>query len=304
MKIGVMGAGAVGCYHGTLLARAGHEITLVGRPAFVEQVRAAGLKLTSGGTTVTTKVHAASDASALAGSDIILCCVKSADTETAGRQLLAGGLRPDCVVLSLQNGVDNPQRLSAVLGRAVVPVVIYVGVEMVGPAHVNHLGRGQMIMGHFAGDAGVAREFTAAGISTEVSDDVVAVQWRKLTTNCAYNALSAITRQPYGPLMGIAGVPQVMRDVAAECIAVGRAAGVRMADLDMQAVLGLATTMPGQYSSTAQDLMRGRPTEIDYLNGYVVRRGDELGMPAPANRVLWSVVKALEAKPAATTAGV
>jgi len=295
MKIGVMGAGAVGSYYGAMLARAGHDVTLVGRAPFVEQVRSEGLRITSAVLEANVKVQASTSAAVLSACDVVLCCVKSADTEAAGR-LLAPVLRPDCVVLSFQNGVDNPERLAAVLGRAVVPVAVYVGVEMTAPAHVNHLGRGQIIMGEFAGSAAVAQAFIGAGIPAEISAQARVAQWQKFLANCAYNALSAITGMPYGALMKVPGVARVMTDVVTECVAVAHALDVPL-PLDMKPILALADTMPAQMSSTAQDLVRGKPTEIEHLNGYVVRKGAELGVPTPANTVLLALVRAREFAP-------
>ncbi len=293
MKIGVMGAGAVGSYYGAMLARAGHEVTLVGRAPFVERVRAAGLQVTSAGFDVAVDVQASTEPAALAGCDVVLFCVKSRDTELAGR-LLAPVLRPDCVVLSFQNGVDNPERLAAVLGRAVVPVAVYVGVEMAGPGHVRHLGRGQIILGEFAGSEVVVQAFAAAGIPAEVSAQARLAQWQKFLTNCAYNALSALSGLQYGALLKVPGVDRVMTDVVIECVAVAHALGMALSP-DMEPILALADTMPDQWSSTAQDLMRGKPTEIEHLNGYVVRKGAELGLPTPANAVLLALVRAREA---------
>ena len=295
MKIGVMGAGAVGSYYGAMLARAGHEVTLVGRAPFVERVQGNGLWLTSAGRDIQVQARATTDAAALADCDAILFCVKSSDTESAG-QLLAPVLRPDCVVLSFQNGVDNPERLAAVLGRAVVPVAVYVGVEMSGPGHVRHLGRGQIIMGQFEGGTALARIFAAAGIPAEVSAQARVAQWQKFLTNCAYNALSAITGLQYGTLMQVPGITRVMTDVVTECVAVAQALGVPLT-LDMKPILAIAEAMPGQWSSTAQDLARGRRTEIGYLNGYIVRKGVELGLPTPVNAVLLALVQARESAP-------
>jgi 2-dehydropantoate 2-reductase len=289
-----MGAGAVGCYYGAVLAKAGHDVTLVGRESFVRAAHTDGLLLDSGGSSTPVQVQATTDPAALAAADLVLFCVKSADTEAAGRQLVTR-LRAGSPVLCLQNGVDNPQRLAAVLGHPVVPVAVYVAVEMAGPAHVKHLGRGDLIMGSFAGSDAVAQAFAAAGIPVRVSPDVVTALWQKLITNCAYNALSAIARMPYGQLIQVPGVTQVMTDVAAEAVAVGRGLGVALPELDMQPILEIAVSMAGQYSSTAQDLARHKPTEIDYLNGYVVRQGSALGIPTPANRVLLALVRALEA---------
>jgi 2-dehydropantoate 2-reductase len=280
-----------------MLARAGHEVTLVGRESLVAAVeQGGGLLLEAAGNRSCVRVAVTTAADDVLGSDLILFCVKSAATEAAGRQLAAAGLPAGCPVLNLQNGVDNPERLAAVLGRPAVPVAVYVAVEMAGSAHVKHLGRGDLIMGPFPGSDAVASAFGAAGIPVRVSAEVVTAQWQKLITNCAYNALSAITRLPYGQLVKVAGVTQVMTDVAAESWAVGRALGVPLPPLDMAPILEIAVSMAGQYSSTAQDLMRHKPTEIDYLNGYVVRQGAALGIATPASRVLVALVRALESR--------
>jgi 2-dehydropantoate 2-reductase len=121
--------------------------------------------------------------------------------------------------------------------------------------------------------------------------------WLKLIINCAYNAVSAIAQKPYGENVQGEGIWDVMRDVVDECLAVAKADSVTV-PADAHAVTRkLVESMPAQYSSTAQDLARGKPTEIDFLNGYVVRRGDSLGIPTPANRVLWALVKLLETRP-------
>ena len=122
--------------------------------------------------------------------------------------------------------------------------------------------------------------------------------WTKLILNCAYNAVSAIAQRPYGENVRGEGVLEVMRDVVDECMAVAKAEGVNVAGNVDDAVRKIAETMPSQFSSTAQDLARGKRSEIDYLNGLIVRRGEAHGIKTPANRVLWSLVKLLESKPA------
>jgi 2-dehydropantoate 2-reductase len=120
--------------------------------------------------------------------------------------------------------------------------------------------------------------------------------WAKLILNCAYNALSAITQLPYGQLVKGAEVTAAMRDVVDECLAVAKADHVTIpGDIDA-AVRKIAETVPGQYSSTAQDLARGKRTEIDHLNGLILRRGEALGVATPANRLLHAIVKLMESK--------
>ena len=142
----------------------------------------------------------------------------------------------------------------------------------------------------------MADTLTAAGVPTVVSNNVRGELWAKLTLNCAYNAVSAIAQLPYGKTVAGVGVEDVMRDVVAECMLVAEADGVKMAGDAQLAVANLAASMPNQLSSTAQDLARNKPTEIDYLNGFIVQRGSALGIATPANRVLWALVKLLEGK--------
>ena len=292
MKIAVMGAGAIGCYYGAMLARAGNEVALVGREQHVEAMRREGLRLEAKSLDVRLPVQASTQPAILRGAGLILFCVKSPDTEAAGKAM-APHVARDAHILSLQNGVDNAERLSAVLNRDVIPAVVYAATEMAGPGHVKHNGRGELVIGASSASAQVADVLRAAGIPVEISDNVAGTLWAKLIMNCAYNALSAITQLPYGRLVAQAGVPAVMQDVINECLAVAKAAKVGIPGDMHEAARRIAQTMPAQFSSTAQDLARGKPTEIDYLNGFVVRKGDALGVATPANRVLHALVKSL-----------
>ncbi|MEW6688925.1 MAG: 2-dehydropantoate 2-reductase [Pseudomonadota bacterium] len=295
-RIAVMGAGAVGCYYGGMLARAGHEVALIGRPQHVEAVRRSGLRIQTSAFDERVRVQGSTGPDAVRGAEFVLFAVKSPDTEAAGRAL-APWLERDVAVLTLQNGVDNAERLAAALGREVILAVVYVAVEMAGAGHVRHHGRGELVIARAGASEAIAAAFRAAGVPVEVSEDVSGALWAKLIVNCAYNALSAITQLPYGKLVQGAGVPAVMRDVVDECLAVARAAGVQVPG-DLHAVVqGLARTMAGQLSSTAQDLARGKKSEIDHLNGVVVRKGEALGVRTPANRTLLALVKLLEARP-------
>jgi len=290
-----MGAGAIGCYYGGMLARAGREVTLIGRPQHVEAIRRAGLRLETKAFDERVRLHASPEPQAARGADLVLFSVKSQDTETAGKAL-SPHLAREAAIVTMQNGVDNPERLAAVLGRDVIPGVVYVAVEMAGPGHVRHHGRSELAIGQAPACEAIAAAFRDAGVPVEISDNVLGVLWAKLIVNCAYNALSAITQLPYGRLVEGAGIPAVMRDIVEECLAVARAAGIQVVGDMHKATERIAQTMPGQYSSTAQDLARSKKTEIEHLNGVVVRKGEALGVPTPVNRVLLALVKLLEAK--------
>jgi 2-dehydropantoate 2-reductase len=295
MKVAVMGAGAVGCYYGGMLARAGHEVVLIARPQHVAAIERDGLRLDTQHFDERVRVAASTDARAVQGAQLVLFCVKSTDTDSAA-QALAPHLERDALLLSLQNGVENAQRLRELLPQKAAAAVVYVAAEMAGPGHVKHNGRGELVIEPSTKSENVARAFVEAGVPTEISTNVRGALWAKLVLNCAYNALSAITQLPYGKLVQGEGITRAMRDVVDECLAVAKADNVIIpGDVDA-AVRRIAETMQNQYSSTAQDLARGKTSEIDHLNGLIVRRGEALGIPTPANRLLHALVKAIESK--------
>ena len=293
-KIAVMGAGAVGFYYGGMLARAGHDVTLIGRPNHVDAIHRDGLLLDTQSFKEQVRLQASTEPSAVAGATLVLFCVKSTDTESAAAAIRPH-LLPGALVLSLQNGVDNAVRLQAALpDQEVAASVVYVATEMPGPGHVKHNGRGELVIAASPNSTEAAALLVAAGVPTDISSNVEGALWAKLILNCAYNALSAITQQPYGKLVLGEGVQDVIRDLVNECLAVAQADGITVPGDVWQAVERIAQTMPQQLSSTAQDLARGKRSEIDHLNGYVLRRGEVLGIATPVNRVMHTLVKLLE----------
>ena len=297
MKIAVMGAGAVGCYYGGMLARAGREVVLIGRPQHVEAIRRDGLLMDTQSFREYVPVATGLDAGGVRGAQLVLCCVKSTDTANAAAEM-APHLAPEAIVLSLQNGYDNAARLQQLLGREVHPAVVYVATEMAGPGHLKHHGRGELVIGPFARSAEIVAEFAAAGVPVQVSDKVAGALWAKLIINCVYNAPSAITQMPYGRIVQGEGVAAMMEDIVAECLAVAQADGVQVPGDIRGAVAGIAVSMATQISSTAHDVARGKKSEIDHINGYVLRRGAALGIATPVNRALHALVRLLEGRTA------
>lgn len=299
MRVAVMGAGAVGCFFGGMLARAGHEVVLIGRAAHMAVVAREGLLMDTRMFQERVALGATTAPSGVAGADLILCCVKSSDTESAGQQMKAH-LRNDAVVLSLQNGVDNAERLAAVLGRPVAPTVVYVATEMTAPGHLRHHGRGELVLAPFPGSETIVAAFAGAGVPVQLSDNITGMLWTKLILNCAYNALSAITQLPYGVLVQGPGISETMNAVVRECLAVADALHVTLPGDIWAALEMIARTMATQMSSTAQDMARGKPTEIDYLNGHVWRKGQALGIATPVNQTLHALVKLIESQKVGT----
>ena len=298
-RIAVLGAGAIGCYFGGMLARAGNPVTLIGRAIHVDAIRRNGLKFESLGRQERIAVAASVDVAALAGTQIVLFCVKSLDTDDAARQM-APHLPPDAVVLSLQNGVDNVERIRRHVGNIVLPVLIYVAAQMPEPGFVRHTGGGSVVIGRGkdGGDRSLSSElvalFAEAGVQAKISDDIEAELWIKLLMNCAYNAICALSQTPYGAMVAMPEVRAVMLQAIAEVQTIAAAKGVRLPDGVTDATFKLAEVMPATMSSTAQDLLKGRPTEIDHLNGYIVRQGELLGIPTPVNATLHALIKLLE----------
>jgi 2-dehydropantoate 2-reductase len=200
-------------------------------------------------------------------------------------------------VLSLQNGVDNIERIRAAADLEALAAAVYVGAEMVGPGHVKHTARGDLVIGDTPRPQvdRIAKLFVDASVPCRISDNLQGELWAKLIMNCAYNAMSAMGRVPYGRITGNPYTHDIIRLAVEEVLAVAKAAGIRMPDGDRVALAWkLAESMPKVVSSTAQDVSRHKPTEIDALNGYIARRGAELGVATPVNQTLHALVKLLE----------
>lgn len=295
LRFAVVGAGSVGCFFGGMLARAGVPVMLIGRAAHVGAMREHGLRLETQMFDESVHVEASTEAAAVAGADVVLFCVKSTDSVATAREI-APHLGERTVVLSLQNGVENAELIRQLLPQTVIPAVVYVATEMAGPGHLKHHGRGELVIGESEASQAIVDTFARAGVPVQVSDNVMGALWAKLIVNCAYNAMSAIAQKPYGELVETESVPPLMQAVVDECLRVAEADGVTVIGDSHEAVRRIAQTMAGQYSSTAQDVARGKPNEIDFLNGYVMRRGQALGIPAPINQTLWTLVKLVEKK--------
>jgi len=306
MTVAVVGAGAVGCYFGGMLARAGVPVTLIGRRTHVEAMAAEGLLLERLGSRERLRVSASTEIAAARGAQLVLVCVKAVDTEDLARTLQPN-LSAGSAVLSLQNGVDNVERMREAAQIDAIPAVVYVAAAMAGPGHVKHSGRGDLIVGRLPGQGeavprpartdleALARLFESAQIPCRVSPDIRTELWTKMVLNCAYNAISALGRARYEHLIRTPAIRELMKQVVEETLAVARAEAVSLSATEvLEATYRLGEAMPNATSSTAQDIARGKPTEIDSLNGLVVRRGQAKGVPTPVNFALHTLVKLLE----------
>jgi 2-dehydropantoate 2-reductase len=187
-----------------------------------------------------------------------------------------------------------------------VPAVVYVATAMPAPGVVAHYGRGDLVVGPLdaaaAADPALAPRlralvdlFASADVPVRISADVMAELWSKLMVNCAYNAISGLAQASYGVLAEVAEVRALQEAVVREVVALAAAEGVDLAlEPSLEAMRRIAGAMPAQLSSTAQDMARAKPSEIDHLNGFVSRRGRALGVATPANQALYALVKLVE----------
>ena len=298
-RIAVVGAGAVGGYFGGMFARAGAPVVMIGRKPFADAVNNNGLLLDRPQRMERIVTKATTEMSAARDAPLVLFCVKSVDTAATARQL-APFLNPNAVVVCLQNGVDNVEQIRSAANISALPAAVYVAVSMPEPGHIKHLARGDLIIGPRNDEVSKTAEiFIRAGIGCAISDNVEGEMWVKLLCNCALNAISALGNARYGQIAQSSDARQLMQEIVEEVLAVAQAAKIVLPNIGgvkegMAAAMQIATQMADAFSSTAQDLHRGRPTEIDSLNGYVSRRGRELGIDVPVNHALFTLVKLAE----------
>jgi 2-dehydropantoate 2-reductase len=297
-KLAIFGAGAVGCWFAFLLKRSGADLVLVGRARHVDAIRKNGLRVDSAQFTGYIAVPAETDPAACADADIVLICVKS-PANAGAVQALRHVVRPDAVIVSMQNGIENAEELERGLGRPVLSAAVYVACEMAGPGHLVHHGRCAVVLGEGSSPAAegrmLARVLTPAGVTVTLSKDVRIALWEKLILNCAYNALCGITGKTIGEMVKSPEAMESMRALISECVAVARCEGVAIDDdVDRQLSRIIATIPPRQLASMRADLRDGKTTEIDQLNGLIVRRARTHGIQVPANKLMVGMVHLLQ----------
>jgi 2-dehydropantoate 2-reductase len=306
-RVAVMGAGAVGSYFGGMLARAGVSVTLIGRRDHVEAIRRDGLFLDTLTFQERVGVDASTDPAAVAGADVVLFCVKGVNNEAASRSM-ARHLAANAIVVSLQNGVDNVETIRAASGIDALPAVVYIAAALPEPGQVKHLGRGELAIGELTSGVGssssstrsprcgkIAALFQSTGVPCRISEYIEGDIWAKFTMNCAGNAVTAIAQCSYAEAADHPASRDLMSRLIEETVAVARAAGIRLPNINFidDGIKSLATFGTAT-SSTAHDLARGKRSEIEFLNGHVARLGQKLGVATPSNFSVYAMVKLLE----------
>ncbi|MCI5218241.1 MAG: 2-dehydropantoate 2-reductase [Candidatus Electrothrix sp. LOE2] len=307
MKITIIGAGAMGCLFGGLLSEQGMDVHLV--DVQEEQVAALnerGLTILHQGVERVVRVRAVTDLAAIPVTDVAVIFVKHAQTEAAARTA-ARLLGSNGYALTLQNGMGNAEILADVLGeKRVLCGTTAQGAMVLGPGRIQHSGNGETVLGRWRQGRGevaakLAEVFTAAGVGCRAVDDIAPVLWKKLFVNAGINAVSALTGLRNGQLLEQEAARLLMRDVVAEAMAVAEAYSIAVPADIPEHVEQVARATASNRSSMGQDVDNRRPTEIDAINGYIVRKAREVGIAVPVNQTLVRLVQTVQGRYAAGT---
>lgn len=301
VKITVMGAGGIGGYYGGLLARAGFDVRFIARGDHLKAIQQKGLQVKSVEGDFVVQAKATEEPSLVGPADLVLFCVKSYDTESAARAILPL-LTADGTVLTIQNGIDNHEKIGAIVGKEkVLPGAAYIVSEIETPGVIRQsAGPRNIVFGELDGKNTPRAEqiyetLKSGGISCELSDSIRKVLWEKFTWICGMAGVNCVTRLPIGPTMRIPETRAMFLEIMEEVTNVAKAIGVPMQ-------IGYANQMidfADRWEATAtasmfRDLEAGRRLELQALHGTVVRLGERYGVKTPVNRTIYAALKPYE----------
>jgi 2-dehydropantoate 2-reductase len=301
LRFVVVGPGALGSVVAAHLARAGYDVTLLGRPSpHLHAVREHGLTLESPDrTTARVPLAATDDPDVVAGADVIVVLVKTGDTETALRAI-APHVRPGHVLLTMQNGLGGVARIRAVLGDGprVLPGVTWQAATRLAPGVVRHAGAGPTAIGYRdARDGAVAERiaaaFAAAGLPAKVEPDIARLIWQKAAVNAAINGLTALAEIPNGDIVADPALLEAAETLAEEAASVARASGIPLGAM-REALIATAVASTHNRSSMLQDLDAGRRTEVEAIHGAILRAAATHDIAVPALTLVTALIRAKE----------
>ena len=298
MRVAVVGAGAVGGYFGARLATAGADVHLVARGPHLDAIRSRGLRVHSPLGAVHAAVPATDDAAEIGPCDVVLFCVKAYATDAAAAQHLPHLVGEETAVVSLQNGIDNEHRIAAVAGDAsVLGGLALIFAAIAEPGVIAHTGGpARLVLGELDGRVTerverLQRWCAAAGIDAEISTDIQAALWHKYAFICAQAGTTAPIRLPLGEIRANPASWSLFRRLVEEAYAVARSCGVAIAPGAADERMAFAEQLePEAFSSLHDDLVAGRPMELDALHGALVRLADEHGVDVPATATVHALL--------------
>jgi len=300
-----MGAGAVGGYFGARLVQAAEkqdlDVRLIARGEHLARIRSEGLLVKGFEGDFTVHPQATDDPSALGVADLILSCVKTYDLEASCRKL-ASNIGPETVMVTLQNGVEAPERAAALIGRGhVVCGIAYGGFRLAGPGVIEQTTPARLAIGELDGSQTPRVErlrllFESCGLPCRVSPDITLDRWKKLLWNVGFNAVCALTGLTAQEVLAGPEGEALVREAMAELTLVAQARGLALSPEMAGQNIALTRKLGAIVPSMAQDVARGKPTEIEEMNGLVVRLAEAAGVPTPVNRTLTRLIHLVQAK--------
>lgn len=304
MRFAIYGTGGVGGVFGAQLARAGQDVTFIARGAHLDAIRSAGLHVDMNGTPI--DVHpaqATDDPGAIGEVDCVLLCTKTWQVTDAGRAM-SPMIGPETVVVTMQNGVEAADELAAVIGdKHVLPGLCGTISWVDGPGRIKNIGGVNFIrFGEMDGRKTDRAEtlratFEAAGIMSEVPDDIVAALWQKFSFNAPTGGMGAVTRAPIGVLRSVPQTRAMLESALEELVAVGRARGVALPEDAAKNILAVIDNLPPESTTSMQrDIMEGKPSELEAWNGALVRLGREVGVPTPTHEFIYNALLPMESR--------
>jgi len=301
MKIAIVGPGAIGCLFAAFLTKSKEDVWLL------DKSKEKALKLNETGISVDSlngswqvKVKTTANISDIGKTDLVLICVKSFNTKTACEQIKPL-LNNNTKILTLQNGIGNIEIISEAAGEErVIAGVTNEGATLIEPGKIRHAGKGETIIGTIDGKTpvemrAIREAFNKAGFETKMSRDIKSLLWSKLVINVGINALSAITRLPNGKLIQFEGTKRILRDAVTEATRIVKRKRIKLIfDDPLAKVEAVCESTSSNLSSMLQDVLRKKRTEVDFINGVIVRLGQELGIDVRTNKFLLDLVNTIE----------
>ncbi len=310
MKIGIVGAGAMGGLFGVMLTRAGQDVWLIdNHKQRAEKINREGLIIEASKSLEsrepkqeTIKIKVTTDPQEVGSCDLVILFVKAYDTEEATRNSLPLTGK-NTVWLTLQNGLGNIERMDKILGKGrVVGGITYQGATVLEVGRIKHAGCGNTVIGEIDGRESerirdISHIFNQAGIETEISDNIEGVLWGKLLINAVINPLTAITRVRNGQLLESPLLKETMKLIVEEAMRVPLKEGIRLPyERVFEKVEESCYASRDNISSMLQDILRKKRTEVDFINGAIVSEAEKIGISTPLNKALWNLVKFLEGR--------
>ncbi|MFH1045654.1 MAG: 2-dehydropantoate 2-reductase [Candidatus Omnitrophota bacterium] len=302
MKVVIIGPGAMGTLFAAFFARAKHEVWLLDKSTErTQKIRKSGICV-EGLSKIEARVNSSTQAQEVGTADAVFVCVKSQDTEEALKKSVNTLLKENTFVVTLQNGLGNIQVLNDLVGEErVLAGVTSQAATYIEPGCVRHAGEGETIIGRVNKDPlgqgrAILELLNKSGIATRTCRDIHSLVWSKLVINAGINALSAITRLPNGTLLEYPFAKELLRAAVSEAVRVAKKKRIKLTyDDPIQKVESVCRLSCANFCSMLQDILHRRQTEIDFINGAIVRQGKELGIATPVNEVLTHLIKTIEA---------